>query len=129
MEITSLHQLDKYRTAPKIDNFYLKKLLIEIHAKIKDSDWLTIGIMAESDTQAKNALISIKNNYPNLKFTSFEKICAEGNVFLKANQKTGEVYIRSENGLGQGILLTCHYDEEFKDSSTYGPFPLNFFSQ
>ena len=48
-------------------------------------------------------------------------------VFLKGNEKTGNVYVRSEHGLGEGILLTCQYDEDSKESSTFGPLPLNFF--
>ena len=47
---------------------------------------------------------------------------------LKYNQKTGHVFVRSENGLGEGILLTCQYDHESKNSSTFGPFPLDFFT-
>ena len=46
---------------------------------------------------------------------------------MKGNQKTGEVYIRSEYGLGEGILLTCQYDDPTRNSLTYGPFPLSFF--
>ena len=46
---------------------------------------------------------------------------------MKGNQKTGEVYIRTEYGLGEGILLTCQYDDPSKNSMTYGPFPLSFF--
>ena len=47
---------------------------------------------------------------------------------IRMVQKTGNVYIRSENGLGEGILITCQYDEKFKESSTFGPLPLDFFS-
>ena len=39
-----------------------------------------------------------------------------------------DIFIRSENGLGEGILLTCQYDNESYESSTVGPFPLDFFS-
>ena len=49
-------------------------------------------------------------------------------VFMKGNQKTGDVYIRSEYGLGEGILLTCQYNDLNRNSITYGPFPLSFFS-
>ena len=48
-------------------------------------------------------------------------------VFFKANQKTGNVFIRSENGLGEGILLTCQYNEDPHESNTFGPLPLDFF--
>jgi len=49
-------------------------------------------------------------------------------VFLKANQKTSNVFIRSENGLGEGILITCQYEEGAKESNTFGPLPLDFFT-
>ena len=35
--------------------------------------------------------------------------------------------MRSENGLGEGILLTCQYEKDFEESFTYGPLPLDFF--
>ena len=34
----------------------------------------------------------------------------------------------TEKGLGEGILLTCQYEHDNKDSNTFGPFPLDFFS-
>ena len=83
--------------------------------------------MAKSDEDAKKTLNSIIQKFNFKSFKVFDDINAIGNVFLKANQKTGEVYIRSENGLGEGILLTCQYDDLSIHSQTYGPFPLNFF--
>ena len=50
-----------------------------------------------------------------------------GMFFLKGNQKNGNVFVRSENGLGEGILITCQYDEEAGESNTFGPLPLDFF--
>ena len=51
----------------------------------------------------------------------------EAPVFLKANQQTGDVYIRVEHGLGEGILIGCQHDNSQKIAETLGPFPLNFF--
>ena len=59
---------------------------------------------------------------------SLDSLRADGSVYLKGNQKTGNVYIRSENGLGEGILLTCQYDEDDQESGTFGPLPLDFFT-
>ena len=84
--------------------------------------------MAHSDFEAISALKSISKKYSNIKFSSLDSLHAVGNVFLKGNQKTGNVLIRSENGLGEGILLTCQYDQESKFSSTFGPLPLDFFN-
>ena len=84
--------------------------------------------MAHSDFEAISALKSISKKYSALKFRNLDSLHADGSVFLKGNQKTGNVFIRSENGLGEGILLTCQYDNESKESSTFGPLPLDFFN-
>ena len=127
MQINELADLNKYKTAPKIDLSQFKKLFQELNTKILDSDWITIGVMAKSDKEAKIALGTIIQKYNFMHFKEFEDLKAMGNVFMKANQKTGEVYMRSEYGLGEGILLTCQYDNPKLNSITYGPFPLNFF--
>ena len=127
MEINNLVDLNSLRTAPKLSNSQLKKLLEELDAKIFNADWITIGIMAACDTKAIEALKSITEKFSSIKFVNLDVVQAEGSVFLKGNQKTGNVFIRSENGLGEGILLTCQYDHECKESSTFGPLPLDFF--
>ena len=127
MQINKLIDLNRYKTAPILNFNQSQKLSKELDTKIENSDWLTIGVMAKSDIEAKNALKTLINKYSFIRFNNFEKFKAMGNVFLKGNQKTGEVYIRSEYGLGEGILITCHYDDPSIDSGTYGPFPLNFF--
>ena len=127
MQINQLADLNKYKTAPVLDSNQTQKLSAELDLKIQDSDWLTIGVMAKSDVEAKIALRTIIQKYSFIKFKDFETLKALGNVFLKGNQKTGEVYIRPEYGLGEGILLTCQYNDSSKNSMTYGPFPLIFF--
>ena len=99
-----------------------------MEVNLLNTDWITIGIMAPSDFDAIAALKSISKKYSFVKFRDLESLHATGNVFLKGNQKTGNVFIRSENGLGEGILLTCQFDDESKESSTFGPFPLDFFT-
>ena len=127
MRITNLNELNHLRSAPFLDKSESEDILSQINMKIKDSDWITIGIMATNEQDAKKALNSIIQKY-NFKFSkNFNELNASGNVFLKANQKSGEVYIRSENGLGEGILLTCQYNDLSIHSKTYGPFPLNLF--
>ena len=128
MEINKLVDLNNLRTAPQLSNIQLKKLLEELEANILNADWITIGIMAPCATSAIEALQSIANQYSSIKFENLDSLHADGSVFLKGNQKTGNVFIRSENGLGEGILLTCQYDYESKESSTFGPLPLDFFS-
>mgnify|MGYP001226372334 FL=1 len=127
MQISQLIDLNKYKTAPILDKNQIQKLSRELDNEIRETDWITIGIMAKSDNEAKNALKAFLQKYSSISFNDFEKLKSIGNVFLKGNQKTGEVYIRSEYGLGEGILLTCHYDDPSLNSLTYGPFPLSFF--
>ena len=128
MEINNLNDLNSLRTAPQLCNSQVKKLLEELEAKIFNADWVTIGIMASSNMEALEVLQSITDKYSSIKFENIDAPFADGSVFLKANQKTGNVFIRSENGLGEGILITCQYDEDAKESSTFGPLPLDFFT-
>ena len=127
MEINKLVDLNNLRTAPQLSNSQEKKLLEELEANILSADWITIGIMAPSDNKAIEALQSISKKYSSIKFKNLDSLHANGSVFLKGNQKTGNVFVRSENGLGEGILITSQYEEDAKKSNTFGPFPLDFF--
>ena len=122
LDLTSL------RTAPKLSNIQVKKLIEELEANIFYADWITIGIMASCDIKAIEALKSISKKYSAIKFGNLNSLNADGSVFLKANQKTGNVFVRSENGLGEGILITCQYDIDTEKSNTFGPLPLDFFT-
>ena len=128
MEITKLVDLNILRTAPQLSNSQVKKLLQELEANIVNADWITVGIMASSDIKAIEALKSISMKYPKIKFRNLDSLSADGSVFLKGNQKTGNAFVRSENGLGEGILITCQYDENVEESYTFGPLPLDFFT-
>jgi len=128
MEINKLVDLNNLRTAPQLTNRQEKILLEELDANIFSADWITIGIMAPSDNKAIKALQSISKKYSSIKFGNLGSLHADGGVFLKANQKTSSVFVRSENGLGEGILITCQYDESAQESNTFGPLPLDFFT-
>ena len=128
MEINRLVDLNSLRTAPNLSNIQVKKLLEELGRNIFEADWITIGIMASSDIKAIKALKSIAKKYSSIKFSSLDSLHAKGSVFLKGNQKTGNVFVRSENGLGEGILITCQYDSDQEESNTFGPLPLDFFT-
>jgi len=128
MEINKLDDLNSLRTAPELSNSQVKKLLEEVEANIFNADWITIGIMASCDNLAIQALQSISRKYSSIKFENLDSLQADGSVFLKGNQKTGNVFVRSENGLGEGILITCQYYKDDKESNTFGPLPLDFFS-
>ena len=128
MEINKLVDLNSLRTAPLLSNRQIKKLLEELETNIFNADWITIGIMASCDTKAIKALLSISKKYSSIKFGNLHSLHADWSVFLKGNQKTGNVFVRSENGLGEGILITCQYDEDLEECNTYGPLPLDFFN-
>ena len=128
MDITKLVDLNNLRTAPILSNRQEKKLLEELEAHIFNANWITIGIMAPCDNEAIEALKSISEKYTSIKFENLDSLHADGGVFLKANQKTGNVYVRSENGLGEGILITCQYEEDTRELNTFGPLPLDFFT-
>ena len=128
MEIKKLVDLNSLRTAPQLSNIQLKKLSEELEANILNADWITIGIMAPCDIKAVEVLQSISKKYSAIKFGDLDSLHADGSVFLKGNQKTGNVFVRSENGLGEGILITCQYDANAEESNTFGPLPLDFFT-
>ena len=127
MEINKLVDLNCLRTAPLLTNIQEKKLLEELETNILNADWITIGIMAPRDTRAIEILQSILKKYSFIKFDNLDSLHADGSVFLKGNQKTANVFVRSENGLGEGILITCQYDEDPEECNTFGPLPLDFF--
>ena len=128
MEINQLRDLNNLRSAPQLNKLQIEKLREELEENIFNADGITIGIMASCDSKAIKALHSITQKYSSIKFVNLDTLHADGSVFLKGNQKTGNVFIRSENGLGVGILLTCQYDHESKEASTFGPLPLDFFN-
>jgi len=127
MEINKLVDLNNFRVAPQLTNSQVKKLFDELEANIFNAEWITIGIMAPSDIKAVEALQSISEKCYSIKFGNLDSLHANGSVYLKANQKTGNVFVRSEIGLGEGILITCQYDEDASESNTFGPLPLDFF--
>tara|TARA_A100001388_G_scaffold258845_1_gene225679 strand:+ start:65 stop:451 length:387 start_codon:yes stop_codon:yes gene_type:complete len=127
MEINKLVDLNVLRNAPQLSNIQSKKILEELEVNIFNADWITIGIMASCDTKAIEALQLITEKYSSIKFVNLDSLHAEGSVFLKGNQKTGNVFIRSENGIGEGILITCQHDSDAYESNTFGPLPLDFF--
>ncbi len=52
----------------------------------------------------------------------------DGPVYLKANQQTLTARLRIEHGLGEGILISGHGNDNTEPSTTWGPLPLDFFA-
>ena len=72
MQINKLIDLNKYKTAPILNLIQIQKLAKELDVEIRKSDWITIGVMAKSDIEAKNALNTIIAKYSFMKFNDFE---------------------------------------------------------
>ncbi len=125
--INSLKDLNLLRSAPDLNTHQQEKLLIELSQAISNSDWFTIGIMAKSEAIAISTLREMENNLNWTKMKVVTNPKEDGPVYLKANQRTGDIHIRIESGLGEGILLGCHYYDDEKNVEVIGPLPLTFF--
>ena len=90
-------------------------------------DRSTVGVMAPSAAQALEALRSLERSQGWDAMELMSSCDEDGPVFLKANQQGGSIRIRIEHGLGEGILISGHGDDENTPSTTWGPLPLDFF--
>ena len=127
IDIYKLEDLDKFRSAPKLNKNQSKILFNELNRIIRKSDWITIGVMSPTLKKGINAIrrIEEKFEYSEMKCITLPRV--EGPIFLKANQKTGEIHARVEFGLGEGILISCQNYDNSMNAKTIGPFPLDFF--
>ena len=126
--ISKLEDLDKLRSAPSLSKKQTEIILNQVEHVINNSDWLTIGVMSPSIEKAIKAVrrIEEKFNYNGMKCINLPT--SNDPIFLKANQKTGEIHARVEYGLGEGILISCHNDDDSLITRTIGPLPLDFFN-
>ena len=127
-DISKLDDLNKLRSAPRLNKKQLEILFHQVENIIYKTDWVTIGVMSPSIEKGINAVrrIEEKFKYNEMKCISFPS--ANGPIFLKSNQKTGEIHARIEHGLGEGILISCHNDDNSLTAKTIGPLPLDFFN-
>ena len=127
IDICKLEDLDKLRSAPKLNKKQSKNLLKQLSHLIHKSDWITIGIMSPTLKRGINAVRRIEEKFEYDEMKCITLPSSDGPIFLKANQKTGEIHARVEFGLGEGILISCQNYENSLNSKTIGPFPLDFF--
>ncbi len=127
INICKLADLNKLRSAPKLNKVQSEILFHELCDIIDKSEWITIGVMSPSLKKGIHAVRRIEERfeYNAMKCITFPN--TEGPIFLKANQKTGEIHARIEFGLGEGILISCQNYDNSLNSKTIGPFPLDFF--
>ena len=128
IEIYKLEDLDKLRSAPRLNRKQSEVLFNLLKDILYKADWITIGVMSPSLKEGIYAVRKIEErfNYNEMKCINLPS--SNGPIFLKANQKTGEIHARIEYGLGEGILISCHKDDNSLDARTIGPFPLDFFN-
>ncbi len=127
-DISKIEHLDMLRSAPRLNEKQSNILFNQAKQIICKADWITIGVMTPSLIKGIDAVRSIekKFKYNEMKCITIPR--SNGPVFLKANQKTGEIHARIEYGLGEGILISCHNDDNSLAAKTIGPFPLDFFN-
>ncbi|WP_320674765.1 DUF1824 family protein [Prochlorococcus sp. MIT 1341] len=129
IEVSSLEDLNHFRSAPTLDASQCESLIKELCKNMDESDWFTVGIMSPSSEIAISVLREIEKYFSWEEMKILEKPNKDGPVFLKANQKTRDIYLRVEYGLGEGVLITCQKEEYTNGVNTFGPFPLNFFKE
>tara|TARA_Y100001968_G_C19065234_1_gene575672 strand:+ start:49 stop:450 length:402 start_codon:yes stop_codon:yes gene_type:complete len=127
INICKLEDLDKLRSAPKLNKKQSKTLFNQLSHLIHKSDWITIGVMSPSLKKAIDAVRRIEEKFEYNEMKCITLPSSDGPIFLKANQKTGEIHARIEFGLGEGILISCQNYDNSMTSKTIGPFPLDFF--
>lgn len=125
--ISSLSDLARLRGAPELTPGTSDRLRSELRMAMAQASWFTVGVMAPSAAKALEALRALERSQDWETMNVVENTADEGPVFLKANQKGGSVRIRIEHGLGEGILISGHGDDDSIPSTTWGPLPLDFF--
>ncbi|MFL0734126.1 MAG: DUF1824 family protein [Prochlorococcus sp.] len=128
LSIQSLSDLNKLRSAPKLTINQNKKLLSELQLVMAEAAWFTLGVMAPSSEQALSVLRKIEQNFAWTPMQLVDKPHSKGPVYLKANQNTGKIRIRVQQGLGQGVLISSHKSTPGGAVKTWGPLPLELFS-
>ena len=126
--ITTLADLARLRGAPELLPQTRDQLRQELQQAMATASWFTIGVMAPSREQALTALRGLEQSQQWEPLELVDSPEEQGPVFLKANQKGGTIRIRIEHGLGEGILISGHGDDDTTPSTTWGPLPLDFFS-
>ena len=126
--ICRLADLNRLRTAPKLNREHCDELKAELRLAMKQASWFTLGIMADSEDEALKTLRCIEATFDWSPMQLVERQAGEGPVFLKANQQNGDIRIRHELGLGKGVLISGQHNDPGRGIQTWGPLPLNLFN-
>ena len=125
MKLTDLNRL---RTAPVLDATEKALIVPELQQQMTLYRWFTAGIMALTADQAVRSLRQLEQHqaWPAHHLIADPEL--DGPVYLKANQQTLTARMRIEHGLGEGILISGHGNDNSEPSTTWGPLPLDFFA-
>ena len=126
--VQNLADLARLRGTPELLPQIKSELRAELDQAMAKASWFTVGVMAPSSEQALTALRNLEQSQQWESMELVDSPEGPGPVFLKANQRGGTIRIRIEHGLGEGILITGHGEDETTQSTTWGPLPLDFFS-
>lgn len=131
-EPLTLERLRGLRTAPTLSEEQRQQLQQELLQLMALCQWFTVGVMAPGEAEAVAALRALESAL------GWSALAAAGepdiaiapghSVFLKGNQRNGTYFLRQEDGLGQGLLITGHHSENPAVQATWGPLPLKFFA-
>jgi predicted ATP-grasp superfamily ATP-dependent carboligase len=92
------------------------------------SDYQTLGICADSEAQALEALHSYLKALGYMKMVEAEASPnAKDGVYLKFNTQRQSLYWDAYSGEYRGVLVTCQMNTPSDLGGTYGHFPLNLF--
>lgn len=122
-----LSDLNRLRTAPCLSATEKNLIISELQAQMTLYRWFTAGIMACSADQAVQSLRQLEQHlaWPTHQLMTATEV--SGPVYLKANQQTLSARLRIEHGLGEGILISGHGNDNTEPSATWGPLPLDLF--
>ncbi|MEB3265936.1 MAG: DUF1824 family protein [Cyanobacteriota bacterium] len=129
--IAHLADLRGLRTAPCVAPAVRSALVAELRQRVAACSWFTVGVMAPSPAVATAALRHCEHALgwrPLEPASGTGAMAIQGAVFLKGNQSTGTYSLRSEPGLGEGILITGHQPADQACEDTWGPLPLDAFN-
>ncbi|QNI59182.1 hypothetical protein SynBIOSU31_02316 [Synechococcus sp. BIOS-U3-1] len=123
-----LSDLNRLRTAPVLNSTDKALLIPELQQQMTLYSWFTAGIMALTADQAVQSLRQLEQHQAWDAHDLMSDSELDGPVYLKANQKTLTARLRIEHGLGEGILISGHGNDNTEPSATWGPLPLDFFA-
>ena len=123
-----LTDLSRLRTAPVLNATEKALIVPELQQQMALYRWFTAGIMASTAEQAVRSLRQLEQHQSWAAHELISDPEQNGPVYLKANQQTMTARLRIEHGLGEGILISGHGNDNTEPSTTWGPLPLDFFA-